>query len=111
MAKTKLSMKEGDVQVAIANYFYENFSNLTILGKVKPDAINRDHLIATIQDGEYQAEGKYRVVFDFYGKIIDGTNGIKENQPFSTSCIVIVKSNAEGSPDIEINDNITLTKK
>lgn len=100
-------MKKTDVQVAIANYFSEHFNDLSIFGDPRLDTIS--NALATIQDKEYQGAGEYHVVLDVYGNIIDGSNGIKENEHFTTSCVVMVKTDEDGSPIIEINDNIILT--
>ena len=104
----KLTMKKTDVQTAIAHYFREQFYNLKIVEEVKPDTIT--NVLATIQDKDYQGVGEYHVFLDIYGKLKDGCNGIKENEHFTTSCVVIVKADEEDSPIIEITDNIILTK-
>ena len=105
----KLTMKKGDVQIAIARKFSEQFNNLNVFGEVKPDAITS--VIATIQDKDYQGAGEYHVFLDIHGKLNDGNKCIKENEQITASCVVKVKADEDDSPIIEFIDSIIVTKQ
>ena len=109
MAQQKLSMAKEDVEKAIALHVLNNYPNMKVLGQGKPCTIHQ--VLATIQDAEYLGASKYNVLLDFYGVVTDGHNGVKENEHYMATCVVIVTTNTENSPVIEINDSLILTKQ
>lgn len=109
MAQPKLTMKHDDVKLAISQHIRNHYQELTILGREKPDTIHR--VLVTIQDKEYIGVGKYNIAIDIYGNVSDGENGFKGNQHFTTTCVVDVKSSEDGTPIVEIDDKLILTKQ
>ena len=104
-------MTLSDVQSEMSRFFKLKFESLNPTGKVIPESLN--NVIATIQPSyrQFEGVGEYMVYFDVFGKVKDGDNAYKENERFSSLCKVIVKSDGEGSPIIEIKDTVTLNKK
>lgn len=109
MSQPKLTMKKEDVQCAIKYHVLRHYQKLSVQGKVKPEKVH--DVLATIQGREYDGAGKYQVLLDIYGSVVDGENGIKENEHFTATCSVVVKAGTDDSPLIEITDNINLTRQ
>ena len=109
MAQPKLSMVKGDVELAISQYVLSNYQKFQVYGREKPESIH--HVLATIQDREYIGAGKYNVFLDIHGTVTDEIGGVKENERYTTSCIVVVTADEENSPVPEITDKLILTKQ
>lgn len=109
MAQPKLTMKKGDVECAIGNHVLRHYQDLSIIGREKPDTIHR--VLAKIQDREYMGTGKYSVLLDVYGAVIDGDNGIKENEHYIANCSVLVTLGEDDTPSPEIMGSIIFTKQ
>ena len=109
MAQEKLTMKKSDVEKAFGDYVKRLYKELEIQGKDKPDSI--DKVLATIQDREYIGEGKYNVLFDIYGTVVDDNGGQKNNVHYTALCSVSVTPDSEGSPVPTLNESLILTKQ
>ena len=109
MAQETLAMKKRDVEKAIGDYVKKRFNELEILGKNKPDYVDR--VLATIQDREYFGEGKYNVFLDVYGTEIADNGDLRENTHYTALCSFSVVSDPQGTPMPSLNDSLILSKK
>lgn len=108
MVKVKRRMTKEDVEAEISDSFIRNYNALKIVGKEKPDSVQR--VMATIQDTDYYGAGKYNVVFDIFGTIVEDNGDLRENVRYQTNCHVIVTASDEGEPIANIEEQIILTK-
>lgn len=109
MAQEKLTMKKPDVEKAIGYYVKQKYSELNVIGRNKPETIQR--VLATIQDRDYIGSGKYNVLLDIYGTEADENDGIKENIHYTSLCSVCIASDPEGTPLPTFNESLILTKQ
>lgn len=109
MAQEKLTMKKPDVEKAIANYAKHKYNELNVIGRNKPETIQK--VLVTIQDRDYIGAGKYNVLLDIYGTEADENGGIKEGIHYTSLCSVCIASDSEGTPLPTFDESLILTKQ
>ena len=104
MGKRKFTVKDkGDVEMVMGLFFRDNYnkSNFDIRCDNKPLSITE--VRATIQDN-YVGPGRYSVLFNIWGKVIDEMGNTNENVHYTALCKTDVIADLDDAPIIEIND-------